>query len=75
MGRKYEKETKSNQELAELLQKYLENGELSIYLDAPRKYGEKVNFKFDPNKLSSLAVLCGYRFPGSQQGCLGGMPN
>lgn len=50
VGRKYGKKTKSRQELIELLHRALENGELIISLDDPRKFGEKTSFKVDPNK-------------------------
>ncbi len=50
VGRKYANKAKSRQELAELLKNALENGELIISLDDPRKFGEKTSFQFDPNK-------------------------
>ena len=50
VGRKYGKKAKSREELAELLKKALEAGELIISLDDPRKFGEKTSFKVDPNK-------------------------
>ena len=50
VGRKYGKKAKSREELAELLKKALEAGELIISLDDPRKFGEETSFKVDPNK-------------------------
>ena len=50
VGRKYGKNTKSREELAKLLQKALENGELIISLDDPRKFGGETSFQFDSNK-------------------------
>ena len=50
VGRKYGKKAKSREELAELLKKALEAGELIISLDDPRKFGEKTSYKVDPNK-------------------------
>ena len=50
VGRKYGKKAKSREELAELLKKALEAGEMIISLDAPRKFGEETSFKLDPNK-------------------------
>ena len=49
VGRKYGKKAKSRQELAELLQKALENGELIISLDDPRKFGGETSLKIDSN--------------------------
>ena len=50
VGRKYGNKAKSRQELAELLKKALENGELIINLDDPRKFGGETSFKIDSNK-------------------------
>jgi len=50
VGRKYGKNTKSREDLAKLLQKALENGELIISLDDPRKFGGETSFQFDSNK-------------------------
>lgn len=48
--RKYGRQAKSRKELAELLKKALENGELIISLDDIRKYMGITDFQFDPNK-------------------------
>ena len=50
IGRKYGKTAKSRKELAELLQKALENGELIISLDDPRKFEKKISFQVDSSK-------------------------
>lgn len=50
VGRKYGKNTKSRQELAELLQQALENGELIISLDDPRTFGKETSVQFDSNR-------------------------
>lgn len=50
VGRKYGKQAKSKRELAEFLKKALENGELIISLDDPRKFGGETSFQFDSNK-------------------------
>lgn len=50
VGRKYGKKATSRKELAELLKKALEAGELIISLDDPRKFGEETSFQFDSTK-------------------------
>ena len=50
VGRKYGKHAKSRKELAELLKKALENGELIISLDDPRKFKEGTSFQIDSTK-------------------------
>lgn len=50
IGRKYGKQAKSRNELAELLKKALKNDELIISLDDPRKFGEGTSFQIDPEK-------------------------
>ena len=50
VGRKYGKQTKSRNTLAELLKKALEDGEMIISLDDLRKFNDKTSFQFDPNK-------------------------
>jgi len=50
VGRKYGKQAKSRTELANLLKKALENDELIISLDDPRKFGGKTSFQVDQNK-------------------------
>jgi len=50
VGRKYGKIAKSRKELAELLKKALERGELIISLDDSRIYSGNFDFQFDPNR-------------------------
>tara|TARA_Y100001935_G_C17248666_1_gene479756 strand:+ start:328 stop:975 length:648 start_codon:yes stop_codon:yes gene_type:complete len=50
IGRKYGKKAKSREELAELLKKALENGELIISLDDSRKFGVDISYQYDPNR-------------------------
>ena len=50
VGRKYGKQARSKKDLAELLKKALENGEMIISLDDLRKFNNKTSFQFDPNK-------------------------
>lgn len=50
VGRKYGKKVKSRQELIELLHRALENGELIISLDDPRKFGGETSLQFDSTK-------------------------
>ena len=50
IGRKYGKQAKSREELAELLKQALENGEFIISLDDARKYEGKTSYKIDSNK-------------------------
>jgi hypothetical protein len=50
VGRKYGKETKIKKELADLLKKALENSELIITPNDPRKYKGDTNYRLDPEK-------------------------
>jgi len=50
VGRNYGKKAKSRKALAELLKKALENGELIISLDDPRKFGKETSFQVDSSK-------------------------
>ena len=50
VGRQYGNEAKSRKELAELLKKALDNGELIISLDDPRKFEKKISFQVDSSK-------------------------
>ena len=50
VGRKYGNKAKSRQELAELLKQALENGELILSLDDPRKHEGKTSLQIDDEK-------------------------
>ena len=50
VGRRYGGEVKSRHELAVLLQRALENGELIVSLEDLREFGEETIFYFDSNK-------------------------